>query len=274
MSPLKGGGRRFRPDYEETHELRTALFAAFATRRRYQHIVRQDLRPLWRRAAASTSDNRLFFELRHTAEEPDAAEAIKVYVKDVERVVTAVLCLTLRDSPVAWAGNYLHAHVEPRSGQGTPDPSVPHVPSAPRLRGFWYERAALDLQVSPREATVAAIGDNGMIVETERIQGNAGYGDAEWKRLADRAHELLDRRLAQMRISYEGNNLALAAGDASAPPVRFQHRNPARQHKLPDDMAILAAWLLGESTPDKATRDRLRDRIHPLAIDTPRSAKK
>jgi len=236
--------------------------------------VRQDLRPLWLRAAGSASDNRLFYELRHAAAEPGAADEIKAYVKDVDRVVIDVLGLTVNNSPVAWAGNYLHANVEPRSGQGTQDPSVPHVPSAPRLRGFWYERAALDLQVSPREATVAASGDNGMMVETEQIQGNAGYGDAEWKRLADRAHELLDRRLAQMRISYEGNNLALTPGDASVPPVIFHYRNPARQHMLPDDMAILAAWLLGESTPDKATRDRLRDRIHSLAIDTPRSAKK
>lgn len=251
----RSNGRRLRPDFAETHELREALFAALGERSRFNNVVRQDLRPLWRNATAGDSDNRLFFELRYFAEPPDATESLKAYVAAVDRVVAETLGLTEDGKPAGWAGNYLHALVEPRSGQGTPDPSVPHVPLPPRLRGVWIECAALNLQVSPQEASVSVFGDDGARVTDERISGTAGYGDAEWAQLASHAHELLDEHLKRMRESYEANNRA--AGESITPAAEFQYRNPARQHKLPDDMAIL-----------------LRDRIHSLAIDTPRSAKK
>jgi len=259
-----GGGRRLRATYDETAELRRDLFDWLAGRRTYQNLIAQDLRPVWRqwtKAAGVQHDNRLFYELKHFASAPRAPEPLCRYVAAVERAVGRSLHLTDAGTPAAWAGNFVHAAVEPRSGKGEPSPAVPHIAPPPRPVEVWFDHAVLSIDIDPRSLRVAVINETGAIVAEAAVSGANGYGADDWEKFAKDAHRMLTQQLVEMRASYERENAGLPS---------FRFRNAASQQRHRDLMPALGDWLLTGHRPGNETRDSLRHLTKVIGIDLPR----
>jgi hypothetical protein len=261
MASIDDGKRRLIAAHQETHALRMALFEALPPRPTYRDAVAR-LQRSWKRATQGRTDNRLFFELVALA--PDAPDnPLRVYVEELRTVVARDFRLQSPDresEPADWACNYLHCAVEPSSGQGEPSGDVAHGRPEPRWARVWTERAALELVVSPEGVQIVLAGDDGAPVDRFVLPGANGYGDADWQRLAERAHRMLDEHLERMRVSYETNNADLG---------HFKHRNPSGRQRAHDDVPELVEWLLGNRTPDRTTRERLRPRAKSLGIAFP-----
>jgi len=263
MASVPTKGRVVRPPWDETYELRYALFERLRSRVRYKNIAERDLRTHWNRVTATIRDTRgsRVWDLRqkrladHWSKAQEAT--IDTYLSALDRVARTVLRLTANSEPPEWVLNHLHGDVAPAARLfGVPPGDYP-----PRAHKVWVERATLKLSVSPAMIDVEAELEGALAPPGSRIiHDESGYGEAAWAQFATNAHDMLEKLLTLMRDSYEYNTS----------PLFGPQKNAKNQAKQREDMELLVAWLFDKRPPcDRVTRARLQKRLKHLELDTP-----
>ncbi len=133
--------RRAVPPEVERRRLRRHIADLYRADPRYRLIVRQDLKPLWRKASSTAELPVVTFEslraaLKHGRpdpgwDQPVLISALATYVKKVESTVASTLRLTYERQPADWAVTFLHADVADRDPFSPPDDYVLEVPILP-----------------------------------------------------------------------------------------------------------------------------------------------
>ncbi len=231
---------------------RYQLFIVFRKYPRFQAIVHQDLRPLWRQTFHGADLAHRFARFREHIERvrhprrfgPPPAELV-AYVELVERIVVDTLRLTRDGRPAAWALDFLHAQVEERAGADglvEPDPNEPLPPSerGKQVSPLSSIHTSLELHANAFGARVTSV----VPPVVDKSVPTKGFGHFnQWDALRKEAHDAIDRQVNYLRETYR-----------EWYPVE---RNPTSKEAWLEDCEAFAKSRL-EQRPPLYDRDRLR----------------
>lgn len=275
-SPCSDGARRSRegvvPAGAEVWSLRGSLLQHYRHARRYQALVHQDMRPVWREAYRAPRGDRLLFSLYdvlavaifggpqsstwHWWQHP----AIDHYLATLLQIGPQRLGLadTAGITP-DWAMGWLHEDISERerdyarrarvvvASKRTPEPR--HAP-------------VFVLRVSPCSVALDLKGpmiEQGDEVVHAQVMPTLGmiYDQAHWSALERQATQAVRLRLLAMRAQME---------------ARHPRRRPSTLLRQNEDIGRLFRWLYhGERPGDRATRQRLGEICHRIGIVAPRA---
>jgi hypothetical protein len=191
------------PDVD-SGELFNSLITCFRDCPRYQNVIAQDLRPLWKRAqpvivaaglprlsdfdrVCRLHEDQLFEEEDGgTPHDPDLAR----YVEKLRWFVSEKMRLARSGEPEYWATIVVHSDVV----------ELPVV--RPSAAFYGEEQATIALRVTPVEASIEARGADGGIVGERRFN-TTGFDFDYWTLLEAEAQKLLSEQIATLREQYE-----------------------------------------------------------------------
>ena len=271
MSNVPEDGRR-RPYLPQTERQlwRYELFQRIRRESRYQNIIVQDLRPLWKNAIAEigTDDldaagrpifKRRFFGLMRRASHDTSRPALRAYVDAVAATTTSTLRITNAGTSTLWACEFVHVDVEPRAaakdGQWAGmaqwsrvwDPEA--IPDDSNPWNIMSER--ITIQVSPTEGRVKrGDGLRELPPWAEWLEPEVTIGPKsidrfdEWDGLRKAAYAMVDHIINEFQAWYD---------------QEYPQQNPSTRSRFSKDADEFVRHLLERKQPeDRAMTERLR----------------
>lgn len=229
------------PTQRERAWSRNVLMAEYAARPRFQAIVAQDLRPLWRSMEGAA---RTIMSLDDCAN-LERRGGDKGYLAKLRRFVARSLRLTHAGAPAHWACEYLHGCVRYGSGSVVyPDHYRP-------------DEASIRLAITPSRAIVRLVregehyDDGGVIKRREtELARRTLYAETplafdDWRGLSEAAQELVEQWAGGVRAGWIGPG--------------FEQRNAKTLDRHREDLRTLCHYLFADKRISYvAPRDRLR----------------
>jgi hypothetical protein len=284
MSEDLGTTRRSLHRELDQNRLRWELLQRYAKNRRYQQIVAKQLRPRWEAIeGAREIPNADSFEylaaqiegrLSHLRPvQPLLLEQLTDYIGTVRQTVATELRLTWQGLAAEWAAEYIHMDVTDPEALESPEAIFGYV-ADPRenliikLRVSPTEVRFTPLQLEPAEWYVDIFPDlrrqdddeDQQVYRLGDVSVSLGPNEAEWKSLAQKAHDFLDEGIADLRDWWDRESRA---------------HNPTKYGTESKYLDALVTYLFppyASSTPPvlgKNLEQRLRELARFIEIDFP-----
>jgi hypothetical protein len=170
-------------------------------------------------------------------------DKLELYVAAVLQHVMSMLGLTWKGQPAAWAVQFVHADVthasdEPfgnpgvRRGDDEIDRATVHVTVGPG-------RVGRQLRLEPPRTHWVGLSHPGDTHWQVDERQDVGLSGEDWRRLEERAHELLAQGIAQLRQWYEArcdlHNQPKLQGEALTIERLYRYLHPRYPNKRPKD---------------------------------------
>ncbi len=248
-------GRRLYVPEIERENWRWMLFQHFRDSRRYQNIIAQDLRPLWRAVGYTDLPDVVKRFRKHAlrARRPTAPAGLSDYVDALRQFVRETLQLTDDGEAARWACDYVHLDVEPKgdpSGCGFREPDPTERRTARAGAPFSAVLTELTITVNPAHARIEPAQSP---VEAVTVAAGDFMRFDDWDELRREAHAVLDAQIDYIAATFH---------------EWYPDMNPTTREKRAETCKLLARHYFSNFWPPAgAERERLRELARLIGAD-------